>query len=67
MDINGKICVVTGAASGIGRALCLAFADAGAATVVCVDRNGDGAAATADPSAARPTRWMSPTRRRSRT
>jgi len=47
MDIQGKICVITGAASGIGRALCVAFADAGAAHVVCVDRNGEGAAETA--------------------
>ncbi len=47
MDINGKICVVTGAASGIGKALCEAFASSGAAHVVCVDLNGDGAAATA--------------------
>jgi len=47
MDITGRICVVTGAASGIGRALCVAFAQAGAAKVVCVDRNGEGAAQTA--------------------
>ncbi|WP_386630172.1 SDR family oxidoreductase [Sulfitobacter geojensis] len=48
MDIKDKICVVTGAASGIGKALCLAFADAGARQVVCVDMNGDGAADTAE-------------------
>ena len=48
MDVKDKICVVTGAASGIGRALCVAFKDAGAAEVVCVDRNGDGAAETAE-------------------
>ncbi|KHA54237.1 SDR family oxidoreductase [Sulfitobacter geojensis] len=48
MDIKDKICVVTGAASGIGKALCLAFADAGARQVVCVDMNGDGAAETAE-------------------
>jgi len=48
MDVNGKICVVTGAASGIGRALCVAFKAAGAAQVVCVDRNGEGAAKTAE-------------------
>lgn len=47
MELKGKICVVTGAASGIGRALCHAFAGEGAAHVVCVDRNGDGAAETA--------------------
>ncbi|KIN66215.1 Oxidoreductase, short chain dehydrogenase/reductase family [Sulfitobacter noctilucae] len=48
MDIKDRICVVTGAASGIGRALCMAFADAGAKQVVCVDVNGDGAAETAE-------------------
>ena len=47
MDIQDRIAVVTGAASGIGRALCLALAEAGAAHVVCADLNGDGAAATA--------------------
>ncbi|WP_439144221.1 SDR family oxidoreductase [Planktotalea sp.] len=47
MEIKDKICVVTGAASGIGKALCHAFANEGAAHVVCVDVNGDGAAATA--------------------
>ncbi len=48
MDIQDKICVITGAAGGIGRALCVAMKDAGAAEVVCVDRNGDGAAETAE-------------------
>ncbi|NNE53054.1 MAG: SDR family oxidoreductase [Sulfitobacter sp.] len=48
MDIQGKICVITGAASGIGRALCLAFKHAGAAEVVCVDMNGEGVAETAE-------------------
>jgi NAD(P)-dependent dehydrogenase (short-subunit alcohol dehydrogenase family) len=47
MEIRDKICVVTGAASGIGRALCHAFAAEGARAVVCVDRNGEGAAKTA--------------------
>lgn len=47
MEIAGKIAVVTGAASGIGRALCLALAEAGAARVVCADLNGEGAAETA--------------------
>ncbi len=47
MEIKDKICVVTGAASGIGRALCEAFADQGAKAVVCVDLNGSGAADTA--------------------
>lgn len=47
MELKDKICVVTGAASGIGRALCHAFAAEGAKHVICVDRNGDGAAETA--------------------
>ena len=47
MDVQGKIAVVTGAASGIGKALCLALNEAGAKHVVCADLNGDGAAATA--------------------
>lgn len=47
MDIEGKTVVVTGAASGIGRALCTAFAEEGAKTVICADRNLAGAEKTA--------------------
>ena len=47
MELKDKICVVTGAASGIGKALCEAFAREGARAVICVDVNGPGAAATA--------------------
>jgi len=47
MDIKDKIVVVTGAASGIGKALCERFAREGAKLVVCADLNGDGAAKTA--------------------
>ena len=47
MDITGKIAVVTGAASGIGRALTTAFAGAGARGIACVDRDAKGAQATA--------------------
>ncbi|MBT9470212.1 MAG: SDR family oxidoreductase [Pseudomonadota bacterium] len=47
MDVAGKIVVVTGAAEGIGAALCRRFAQAGAAKVVAVDRNGEGARAVA--------------------
>ncbi|WP_299369638.1 SDR family oxidoreductase [uncultured Tateyamaria sp.] len=47
MEIRDKTVVVTGAASGIGRALCLAFAAQGAKHVVCADLDADGAASTA--------------------
>src|SRR5215467_685354 len=42
MDIKGKVVVVTGAASGIGRAAALRFASEGAAGVVAADLNPDG-------------------------
>ena len=48
MELKDKICVITGAASGIGKALCEAFAAQGAAHVVCVDVNEAGAKATAE-------------------
>jgi NAD(P)-dependent dehydrogenase (short-subunit alcohol dehydrogenase family) len=47
MDVKDKVVVVTGGAEGIGAALCRRFAKAGAAVVVVVDRNGEGAQATA--------------------
>ncbi|MFG2195627.1 SDR family oxidoreductase [Streptomyces sp. NPDC048639] len=43
----GQLVLVTGAASGIGRATAFAFAESGA-RVVAVDRDGDGAARTAE-------------------
>src|SRR5207302_8190680 len=47
MELTGKVAVVTGGASGIGRAMCLAFARHGAAAVVVADIDGDGAKAVA--------------------
>jgi NAD(P)-dependent dehydrogenase (short-subunit alcohol dehydrogenase family) len=47
MQIKDKIVVVTGAASGIGRALAHRFAKEGAKLVVCSDLNGAGAEAVA--------------------
>jgi len=47
MELKDKIIVVTGAASGIGRALCLRFAQEGAKHIACVDRDLAGAEETA--------------------
>jgi NAD(P)-dependent dehydrogenase (short-subunit alcohol dehydrogenase family) len=48
MLVKDRIVVVTGAASGIGRALARRFAEEGARLVVCCDRNGDGVRAVAE-------------------
>lgn len=48
MDVQDRIVVVTGAASGIGRALAARFRQEGAKQVVAVDLDADGARATAD-------------------
>ncbi|HEY1750161.1 MAG TPA: SDR family NAD(P)-dependent oxidoreductase [Caulobacteraceae bacterium] len=47
MEIKDRIVVVTGAASGIGRALAQRLAREGAKLVVCSDINAEGVAATA--------------------
>jgi NAD(P)-dependent dehydrogenase (short-subunit alcohol dehydrogenase family) len=47
MELRDRICVVTGGAGGIGRALCQRFAAEGARAVVVVDRLADGAVDTA--------------------
>jgi NAD(P)-dependent dehydrogenase (short-subunit alcohol dehydrogenase family) len=41
MEISGKLCVVTGGAGGIGRALATRFLATGARTVVIVDRDAE--------------------------
>lgn len=48
MLIKDKIVVVTGAASGIGRALAKRFGNEGARRVICSDLNGEGARSVAD-------------------
>jgi len=48
MEVAGKLVVVTGAASGIGRGLIERFAADGARAVVAVDYDGDGAEAVAE-------------------
>ncbi|MDQ7841879.1 MAG: SDR family NAD(P)-dependent oxidoreductase, partial [bacterium] len=47
MEIQGKVIIVTGAASGIGRGLCLRFAGEGARVVIAADVNEAGAKAVA--------------------
>jgi NAD(P)-dependent dehydrogenase (short-subunit alcohol dehydrogenase family) len=47
MNLTDKIIVVTGAASGIGRAMAHRFVAEGARAVVCSDRDGDGVRAVA--------------------
>ena len=47
MELADKIIVVTGAGSGIGRALAISLAAVGARHVVCTDLSGDTAAETA--------------------
>ena len=48
MDLAGRSVVVTGGASGIGRALCRAFARQGVRGTVVADLNGEGARAVAE-------------------
>ena len=49
MQVAGKVVVVTGGGHGIGKAMCEAFHRAGAAKVVVVDIDPDGARAVATP------------------
>ncbi len=48
MQLKDRVVVVTGGASGIGKALCLRFAREGARGVVVADLDADGARAVAD-------------------
>ncbi len=48
MEVTGKVIVVTGAASGIGRGLCLRFFREGAKAIVAADVNEAGAKTVAD-------------------
>jgi len=47
MEVKGKVIIVTGAASGIGRGLCQRFAKEGAKAIVAADINEAGAKAVA--------------------
>ena len=47
MDLSGKTVIVTGAGSGIGRALCDAFHQAGAKKIVVADIDRQAAEAVA--------------------
>jgi NAD(P)-dependent dehydrogenase (short-subunit alcohol dehydrogenase family) len=48
MELKDRIIVITGAASGIGRALAVRFKAEGAKLIVCADRDASGCKATAE-------------------
>src|SRR4029453_8359426 len=55
MELRDPICVVTGGGNGMGQALCRRFAAEGARAVVVVDKDADGALATAEALGSRGT------------
>jgi NAD(P)-dependent dehydrogenase (short-subunit alcohol dehydrogenase family) len=55
MELRDRTCVVTGGANGIGQAMCQRFAAEGARAVVVVDKDADGALATAEALGSRGT------------
>jgi len=61
MHLGERVAVVTGGASGIGRSLCLAFAEQGAAAVVVADIDAAGAAEVAGTIQARGHRALAVT------
>ena len=68
LGLHDRVCVITGAASGIGRETAIQFATVGA-RVVAIDRDGNGCSRTAEEvqqqGAGQPWRWnaMFPTPR----
>ncbi len=64
MDIQGKIIVITGGASGIGKAMAERFHKEGAAGIVTADLNGDGAKAVANAQCWRAWAWLATCRMR---
>ena len=53
MEVKDKVIVITGGASGIGRAMAHRFTEDGAKQVVIADLNGDGLNAVAEEIGAR--------------
>ena len=65
MKVKDKVCVVTGAAGGIGEAVARRYAKEGAKGVVVADRDADRLKSVASPSRASPLPATSPRKRTS--